>query len=95
MLTNEYGFSLPTIGFVSGYEQWTATRLGKDNVDGCSRKRGMVRVGGSASRTSGDNSSTDPGGGFHRTKQRIPHWQVPAGGNKGRHWERRLGNAAE
>ena len=88
MLTNEYGFSLPTIGLVSGYEQWTIPcyTIGKDNVDGCSGKRGMVRAGGSASRTSGDHSSTDPGGGFRRTKQRIPHWQVPARGNEGRHW---------
>ena len=41
----------------------------------------MVRAGGSASRTIGDQSSTDPGGGFRRTKQRMP-----AGCNKGRHW---------
>ena len=88
MLANEYGFSLPTIGLVSKYEQWTIPGYTKrkDKVDGCSRKRGMVRAGGSASRTSGDHSSTDPGGGFRRTKQRIPQWQMPAGSNKGRHW---------
>ena len=27
-----------------------------------------------------------PGGGFRRTKQRIPQWQMPTGSNKGRHW---------
>ena len=88
MLTNEYSFSLPTIGLVSKYEQWTIPGYTnrKDNVDGCSGKRGMVRVGGSASRTSGDHSSTDPGGGFCRTKQRILQWQMPAGSNKGRNW---------
>ena len=84
MLANEYGFSLPTIGLVSKYEQWTIPGYTnrKDNVDGCSGKRGMVRVGESASQT----SSTDPGGGFRRTKQRLPQCQMPAGRNKGRHW---------
>ena len=46
----------------------------------------MVRAGGSASRTIGDQSSTDPGGGFRLTKQRNPQWRMPAGRNKGRHW---------
>ena len=89
MLANEYSFSLPTIGLVSKYEQWTIPGYTnrKDNVDGFSGKRGMVRAGGSASRTIGDQSSTDPGGGFRRrTKQRTPQWQMPAGRNKGRHW---------
>ena len=88
MLANEYGFSLPTIGLVSKYEQWTIPGYTnrKDNVDGSSGKRGMVRAGGSASRTIRDQSSTDPGGGFRRTKQRTPQWQMPAGRNKGRHW---------
>ena len=88
MLANEYGLSLPTIVLVSKYEQWTIPGYTnrKDNVDGCSGKRGMVRAGGSASRTIGDHSSTDPGGGFRRTKQRTPQWQMPAGRNKGRHW---------
>ena len=85
MLANEYGLSLPTIGLVSKYEQWTIPGYTnrKDNIDGFSGKRGMVRAGGSASRTIGDQSSTDPGGGF---RQRIPQWQMPAGRNKGRHW---------
>ena len=49
----------------------------------------MVRAGGSASRTIGDQGSTDPGGGFRRTNQRTPPpppRQMPAGRNKGRHW---------
>ena len=46
----------------------------------------MVRAGGSASRTIGDQSSTDPGGGFRRTKQWNPQWRMPAGCNKDRHW---------
>ena len=58
----------------------------KNNIDGSSGKRGMVRAGGSASRTIGDQSSTDPGGGFRRTKQRIPQWQMLAGRNKSRQW---------
>ena len=88
MLANEYGFSLPTIGLVSKYEQWTIPgyTIRKNNIDGFFGKRGMVRAGGSASRTIGDQCSTDPGGGFRRTKQRIPQWQMPAGRNKGRHW---------
>ena len=36
--------------------------------------RGWVREGGSASRASGDQSSTDPGGGPRRNKQWRPHW---------------------
>ena len=65
MLANEYGFSLPTIGLVSKYEQLTIPGYTnrKDNFDGYSGKRGMVRAGGSASRTIGDQSSTDPCGG--------------------------------
>ena len=88
MLANEYDVSLPTIGLVSKYEQWTIPGYTnrKNNIDGFFGKRGMVRAGGSASRTIGDQSSTDPGGGFRRTKQRIPQWQMPAGRNKGRHW---------
>ena len=87
MLANECSLSLPTIGLVSKYEQWTIPGYtNRKNIDGFSGKRGMVRAGGSASRTIGDQSSTDPGGGFRRTKQRNPQWRMPAGRNKGRHW---------
>ena len=58
----------------------------RKNIDGFSGKRGMVRVGGSASRTIRDQSSTDPGGGFRRIKKRSPQWRIPAGRNKGLHW---------
>ena len=87
MLANECGLSLPTIGLVSKYEQWTIPGYtNRKNIDGFSGKRGMVRAGGSASWTIGDQSSTDPGGGFRRAKQQNPQWRMPAGRNKGRHW---------
>ena len=86
MPANECGFS-PNIGMVSTYEQRTMpSYTNRKNVDRFSGKRGMVRAGGSASRTIGDQSSTDPGGGFRRTKQWNPQWRMPAGRNKGRHW---------
>ena len=66
--------------------QYRATRIGKTKRRRIFGKRRMVRAGGSASRAIGDQSSTDPGGGFRRTNQRTPQWQMPAGRNKGRHW---------
>ena len=42
----------------------------------------MVRLGGSASRTIGDQGSTDPGGGGGR---RPPSWQLPVGCGLGSH----------
>ena len=66
--------------------QYRPTRIGKTTSTVFFGKRGMVRAGGSASRTIGDQSSTDPGGGFRRTKQWITQWQMPAGRNRGRHW---------
>ena len=47
------------------------------------RKRGMVRAGGSASRTIGDQGSTDLGGGVGR---RPAPWQPPVGRGRGSHW---------
>ena len=43
-------------------------------------------MGGSASRTSGDQSSTDPGGGFRRNKQHKSEWHQPRGDSKQGHW---------
>ena len=87
MLVNECSFSLPTIGVVSKYEERTIPGYtNRKNIDRLSGKRGMVRAGGSASRTIEDQSSTDPGGGFRRTKQRNPQWRMLAGRNKGRQW---------
>ena len=39
----------------------------------------MVRAGGSASRTIGDRSVTDPGGGSGGPRRRQPAWQLPVG----------------
>ena len=43
-------------------------------------------MGGSASRTSGDQRSTDPGGGFLRNKQQESEWHLPRGNSKRGHW---------
>ena len=43
-------------------------------------------MGGSASQASGDQSSTDPGGGFRRTKQRKSNWRIPTEKGKRDHW---------
>ena len=43
-------------------------------------------MGGSASRASGDQSSTDPGGGFRRNKQRKSNWRIPTEKGKRDHW---------
>ena len=64
---------------IPGYPRIEKTSTGNEEWSG----RGG---GGSASRTIEDQSSTDPGGGFRRTKQRNPQWRMPAGRYKGRHW---------
>ena len=47
MLANECGFSLPTIGVVSKYEQRTIPGYtNRKSIDKFSGKRGMVRAGG-------------------------------------------------
>ena len=43
-------------------------------------------MGGSTSRTSGDQSSTDPGGGFRQNKQQKSEWHQPRGDSKRGHW---------
>ena len=43
-------------------------------------KRGMVRAGGSASRTISDSNTPDPGGGHH------PAWKRPKGDTHGPRW---------
>ena len=61
---SEVDFSFPTIGMVSKYVQRTIPGYTNGKyIDRFSGKRGMVRAGGSASRTVEDQSSTDPGGG--------------------------------
>ena len=46
----------------------------------------MVRAGGSASRTIGDQGMTDPGGGVVGPRRRQPAWQLPVGRGLGPHW---------
>ena len=46
----------------------------------------MVREGGSASRTIGDQGTTDPGGGVVCSRRRQPAWQLPVGRRLGPHW---------
>ena len=60
--------------------------MNEPEASGGGGKRAAVRVGGSASRTSGDQSSTDPGGGLRQNKQRKSHWRTLGGNSKRGHW---------
>ena len=51
-----------------------------------SGKRGIVRTGGSASRTSGDQETTDSGGGERVSGRNLPAWQLPVGHENGPSW---------
>ena len=62
--------------------QYRATRINEPEISGGAGKRAAVQAGWSASRTSGDQSSTDPGGGFRRNKQRKSHWRTPGGNSR-------------
>ena len=46
----------------------------------------MVRAGGSAFRTIGDQGMTDPGGGVGGSRRRQPAWQLLVGRGLGPHW---------
>ena len=46
----------------------------------------MVRAGGSASRTIGDPSTTDSGGGDGGSRRGRPAWQLPVGCGTGHGW---------
>ena len=46
----------------------------------------MVRAGGSASQTIGDQGTTDPGGRVAGSRGRQPAWQLPVGHGLGPHW---------
>ena len=71
MPASERGLPFSTDGLVDEYGQWTVPSYKNEpDISGGAGKRAAVRAGGSASRTSGDQSSTDPGGGFRRNKQR-------------------------
>ena len=75
---SECGLPFSTGGLVGEYDQWTVpSYTNEQNINGSARKRAVVRAGGSASRAAGDQSSTDPGGGFCRNKQRKSNWRLP------------------
>ena len=83
----ECGLPFSTSGLVGEYGQWTVpSYTNEQNISGCAGKRAVVRVGGSVSRTDGDQSSTDPGGGFRRNKQRKPNWRISTEDSKRGHW---------
>ena len=87
MPASERGLSFSTDGLVDEYGQWTVPGYKNEpETSGGAGKRAAVRAGGSASRTSGDQSSTDPGGGFRRNKQRKSHWRTPRENSKQGHW---------
>ena len=84
---SEHGLPFSTGRLIDEYGQWTVPGYTiEPNISGGSGKRAVVRAGGSASRASGDQSSTDPGGGFRRNKQRKSNWQIPTENNKRGHW---------
>ena len=53
---------------------------------GTGRTQKLVEGPGNEQRTSGDQSSTDPGGGFRRNKQQKSEWHQPRGNSKRGHW---------
>ena len=87
MPASERGLPFSTDGLVDEYAQWTVPSYKNEpETSGGAGKRAAVRAGGSASRASGDQSSTDPGGGFRRNKQRKSHWRTPGENSKRGHW---------
>ena len=84
---SECGLPVSTGGLVGEYEQWTVpSYTNEQNISGSAGKRAVVRAGGSASWAAGDQSSTDPGGGFRRNKQRKSNWRLPTEHSKRGHW---------
>ena len=84
---SECGLPVSTGGLVGEYGQWTVpSYTNEHNISGSAGKRAVVRAGGSASRAAGDQSSTDPGGGFRRNKQRKSNWWLPTEHSKRGHW---------
>ena len=83
---SERGLPFSTGGMVGEYGQWTVPRkTNEQDISGGAGKRAVVRAGGSASRAAGDQSYTDPGGGFRRNKQRKSNWRIPTENKRG-HW---------
>ena len=67
---------------VGGRTGWTVSRFtnAQRRTGPPAGKRGMVRVGGSASRTISDSNTPDPGGGHH------PAWKRPKDDTHGPRW---------
>ena len=87
MPASECGLPFSTGGLVGEYGQWTVPSYTNEQIiSGSAGKRAVVRAGGSASRAAGDQSSTDPGGGFCRNKQRKSNWRLPTEHSKRGHW---------
>ena len=83
MPASECGLSFSTGGLVGEYGQWTVPSFtNEQNISRGSGKRAVVRAGGSASRAAGEQSSTDPGGGFRRNKQQKSNWRIPTENSK-------------
>ena len=83
-----YFFSVLVSGMVRGRPEWSIS----GGTDGRSHKVvyfgkwGMVRVGRSASRIIGDQSSTDTGGGDGRSRRGWVAWQSPVGHGSEHGW---------
>ena len=87
MPASERGLPFSTSGLVGEYGPWTVPGYtNEQNISRGAGKRAVVRAGGSASRAAGDQSSTDPGGGFRRNKQRKSNWRIPTENSKWGHW---------
>ena len=67
---------------MSGWSGWTVPRFtnARRRTGPPARKRGMVRAGGTASRTISDSNMPDPGGGHH------PAWKLPKDDTHGPRW---------
>ena len=87
MFTGRF-FSISATRMVSRCEKWPISSVtdGHNWIELYSGKQRMVRAGGSASRTIGDRSATDPGGGRGVPGGRQPAWQEQVGRVHGSHW---------
>ena len=65
-------------------EQYRVKNKNQKLIEGPGNEQRSERE--AASRTSGDQSSTDPGGGFRQNKQRKPHWCIQRENSKRSHW---------
>ena len=88
MLPGGHFFSVLATGVVGGGPRWPISvgMAWGSSSRVSSGKRGMVRVGGSASRIIGDQGTTDPGGGERVSGRSRPAWQLPVGHENGPSW---------